>query len=356
MAPQLPRVYVLLLNWNGWRDTIECLESVFRMHHPDFRVIVCDNASSDGSVDAIVGWAKGEVPAASGSAALAPLTTPPVRKPIAVARIDRADAEDGRLPDVPLTLIETGANLGFAGGNNVGLAALRAAGATGLVWLLNNDMVVAPDALHHLTAALADDPGLGAVGATLLEYGEPDVVQAPAGGIVHRWQGMPRETSATGRRLADLGPDAPRIDFVSGGCLVTPIEVLERVGLLDDRYFMYAEDIDLSLRIRAAGWRIGWVREARVWHKDGRSSRPGSPFHDYQMVRSALLLVRSRFPRFLPLAMAYALYRCVLPKLFRGERSRLRAAWAAWRVHVTGRTTAADRFAPVPRNPVGEQA
>src|SRR5215216_1455804 len=92
----LPRVHILLLNFNGWRDTLECLESVLRLDYPDFRVIVCDNGSSDGSVDRITAWAEGSEPAPkSDIPSLARLVDPPIGKPVPYVSYTRAEAERG---------------------------------------------------------------------------------------------------------------------------------------------------------------------------------------------------------------------------------------------------------------------
>src|ERR1700694_2988487 len=113
---------VILLNWNGWKDTIECLESVFRLNSPDFRVVVCDNASADGSLEKIKQWARGELPAESANPLLSHLTLPPFPKPILYCELTREEAESGTAThSCPLTLIQNGANVGFAAGNNVGL-------------------------------------------------------------------------------------------------------------------------------------------------------------------------------------------------------------------------------------------
>jgi GT2 family glycosyltransferase len=109
-----PRVYVILLNWNGWQDTIECLESVFRLSYPRFTVIVCDNASSDGSMEKIQGWAGGFFAASCDSPDLARLTVPSIPKPLGFDYIfSSGEAATSLSPGSRLLLIQTGANLGL---------------------------------------------------------------------------------------------------------------------------------------------------------------------------------------------------------------------------------------------------
>lgn len=179
----LPSVAVLLLNWNGYRDTIECLESLFRLDYPKDRltVVLCDNASTDGSPDKVRRWAAGDRPPITDiPEALRPLYASPLTEPIEVAEYSREDAESGgseRDRKTRLVIVHTGANLGFAGGNNVGLRYLHARRDHDLVWVLNNDIDVAPDSLRRLVDGLRADPSLGAVAATLYDYREPDKIQ-----------------------------------------------------------------------------------------------------------------------------------------------------------------------------------
>ena len=138
-------VYVILLNWNGWKDTIHCLESLFRSDYSDYRVIVCDNASTDGSMEKIKAWAEGKVmPDEELNDQLKPLVFPPVAKPIAYVEYNRAEAEaggNGSEKNTPLVLIQNGSNDGFSAGNNVGIRYALKKNAD-YIWLLNNDTVV----------------------------------------------------------------------------------------------------------------------------------------------------------------------------------------------------------------------
>ena len=153
---------VILLNWNGWKDTLECLESVFRLDGKDFRVIVCDNASTDGSLEKIKQWARGELAAECANPQLSGLTSPPVAKPIQYLEMTReqAEARTGGW-EAPLTLIQTGGNLGFAGGNNVGLRLALGDPDCQYFWLLNNDTVVKPTALSAMVRLMQQMPEIG---------------------------------------------------------------------------------------------------------------------------------------------------------------------------------------------------
>jgi len=325
---QTPRVHALVLNYNGWRDTVECLESLFRSAYPALQVIVCDNASTDGSLEQIRGWAQGTVLAPPAStAALRHLSEPPVPKPIAFTELSRAEAEQGvaRGRDAPLIIVRTEANLGFAGGNNVALRYLLALGAAGHVWLVNNDTVVAPDALDHLMATAAGTPDAGAIGATVLQYRHPELIDVIAGGRTSPWRGaMPHVLGAGTRHTAlPVRPAVP--DFISGACLLTRIATVAKVGLLDERYFLYAEDVDWGLRMQRAGLALAHSRDALLWHKGGGTAGHSSPFFDYHTIKSHLHLMRKLFPRHQSAAALYFLGRCVAPKVVRRQWRRLDA-------------------------------
>lgn len=306
------RVQILLLNWNGWRDTIDCLRSVYELAYPNFGLVVCDNGSGDGSLDRIREWAEH-----------------PSRHPRigTVVQIDRQGAETGS-PTADLVLIQTGDNLGFAGGNNVGLRYLLRRDECEYIWLLNNDTVVAPDTLDVLVAHADRDPVMGAVGGTLLMQ-QPDVVQ-DAGGLSSSWHGMSRAIGA-GQRARDLPAEPARLDYVSGGCLLVRVAAVRQIGLLDERFFMYSEDADWGIRLRRAGFRLAVSLQARVWHKGGGSVKYHTPRHDYYVTRSALLFMHKHYPRRLPIAFIYSLYRCLLPKIVRLQWRRFLAVLHAYR-------------------------
>jgi GT2 family glycosyltransferase len=326
----LPRVHVLLVNYNGWRDTLECLESVYRLDYPDVRVIVCDNGSSDCSVERIQAWAEGTEPttvAHVGARDALHLTS--VRKPIRYALGNRAQAEDGRLAnaDAQLVLVRLGENLGFTGGNNVGLRYLQTRGENGgLVWILNNDTVVEPSCLREMVARLTENPKLGAMGATVFWYDRPDSIQVAGGGRLSRWSGFTK----VARVQANERSRPPRFDFISGACMLIRLDVVRRVGLLDERYFMYSEEVDWCLRMRQVGMHLGYAPRARVWHKGEGSMQRPSERRDYHTVRSALLLIHKFEPGRLPVAVAWSISRCLIPKLVRRQWWRARPVMTAY--------------------------
>ena len=335
---QAPRVYVVVVNWRGAFDTMECLESVFRMNYPNLRVVVCDNDSGDGSLQRIRDWALGRLvvrtpdpadPAADGF--------PPVSKPIAVACYDRAEAERGGSAadgDPHLVLIQTGANLGFAGGNNVALRYAMARGDAAYIWLLNNDAVVAADALLAMVSLAEEDDRLGMVGSTLLFYDHPRQVQAFAGGRLHRWSGttrlLGRDTDLEGNLRTSSPGRIPRLDYITGASLLIRGETARQIGEMDESYFLYCEEVDWCLRAVRHGFALGHSADSLVWHKEGRSTGTVAPLREYYSVRSALRLTRKFFPLLVPAALVCSVFRSFLPKLVRLQPERFRPVLRAY--------------------------
>ncbi|QWV95062.1 glycosyltransferase family 2 protein [Geomonas oryzisoli] len=289
-------VYVVLVNYNGWRDTVECLGSLFRSDYSGFRVVVCDNGSQDGSLDHIEAWARdADCLGAAGTSRL--------------VRYRRGEAESGGQRDerAPLVLVDCGGNLGFAGGNNVGLRYALSRGDLDYAWLLNNDTVVAPDAMRRMVSRLEEHGGSGLCGSTLLHYGERDRVQALGGGWYCKWLGLAWHLGRLGRWPAHADRDRVerRMSYPVGASLMASRDFIETVGLLCEDYFLFFEELDWVLRANGR-FPLSWAPESLVYHKVGASvgtsSNPArkSAACDYWNVRNRIFFTRRFFPWALP--------------------------------------------------------
>lgn len=335
-----PKVWIVLVNWNGWRDSVECLESVFRQHHGNFGVIVCDNGSTDGSVEQLRAWAAGERPPAPAEGALAALSTPPLAKPLPHEIVPQpAGYRIG--PDTPrLLIVPTGGNLGFAGGNNVGIRLALADPACAYVWLLNNDTVVEPDTLQRMQAT-ATRAAAGITGSLLCFYHEPDRIQALGGGTFSRYRVYGTLLGRGLRRSALKGSEAAAagaaMDWVSGASMLVSRRFLEEVGELEERYFLYFEEIDWAWRARGR-FPFALAQDAVVYHKAGASTgeRSDSAFSIYTMHRSRYKLYRKFQPALLPACYLRA-GKELLQALLRGRRTRAGAILRASRDEILGR-------------------
>ncbi|WP_254150878.1 glycosyltransferase family 2 protein [Candidatus Chloroploca mongolica] len=245
-----PRVALLVLCYNGIEDTLACLESLQQLTYPceRYTIVVLDNASQDGTPE----------------------------------RVQAA------FPDV--TVIENGANLGFAAGNNVGLRYALDHGYD-YALLLNNDTEVAPDFLSILVAAAEASPRAGVVGPTIYYHVDPDLIWSAGGWI--DWQRGIGLMDGTGQRDTGQYPGLRPVDFVTGCALLVKRRVLEQAGLLDERFFMYYEETEWSVRVARAGYGILHVPAAQVWHKIPLDARFDQEYLAYYMTRNRLLFLQA---------------------------------------------------------------
>ena len=238
-----PLVYVLTLNWNRREDTLACLTSLSKLNYLNLRMLVVDNGSEDGTPQAVA----------------------------------------ARFPNVEVIINPS--NLGFAAGCNVGLRLALEQGAD-YVFLLNNDTLVDPDALHHLMALTA--PNIGMVAPIIYYAAEPARIWS-VGGMRHP---LTIEKRGDKRGEWDKGQWEKPLerDYLVGCALLLSRHFLTRVGLFDERFFMYYEDSDLSFRARQAGFKLLLCPQARIWHKVAASSGGSdSPNERYWMARSSVL-------------------------------------------------------------------
>jgi len=331
------RVFVVILNWNGWRDTVECLESVWRSRGVGFDVVVCDNASTDGSVAHIVDWAAGRERVAPDAVPpeLACHVSPPCAKPIACRVTDEAGAaapapgaEAPSAAAPSLTVIRNRANLGFAGGMNVGLRFALKHAQCEAVWLLNNDTVVAADALGTLLAKVAADARIGICGSTVLYYRAPRTIQAQGGAALDRWFGVTRHLGDGQPFSPDAGaaPAEGAMDYVLGASMLVTRAFLEAIGLMAEDYFLYYEELDWAMRARGR-FTLGYAPASLVWHKEGASiGSSGAPerrsaMSDYYGARSRLVFMRRFFPWRMPAVYA-GMVVSMLKRIGRGQPER----------------------------------
>lgn len=248
------RLAVVLVNWNGWHDTVACLDSLLPTLPPDARVLVCDNASADQSLSHLKQWAEGKLGAQG------------------FAVHDRARAESGPHPQDPqLVLIDTGGNLGFAGGNNVGI---RYALANGFdrVWLLNNDTVVDEHTASELQARMDADPDIGMCGSTMFYFDQPKVLQCLSGSAFdfRNAVGHPIGFGDAFDPAMPIDIVEARLDHISGASMMVSRAFLQQVGLMNEDYFLYFEEIDWAVRAQGR-FKLGWAPRSFVWHKEGGS-------------------------------------------------------------------------------------
>lgn len=296
------KVYIIILNYNGWRDSIECLESIFKLNYENYQVIVVDNASTDGSAEKIKSWAAGDLEVKADNA-LKYLSFPPVPKPISYTEYDTIPAAS--TPDKSkLILIHAGSNGGFAAGNNVGVKYALQKNDFDHLWLLNNDTVVEKDSLKELvvTAEKEENKNSGIIGSRLLYYYRPNILQG-IGGKYNKWLG-------SSVHLGENTPDNSfnynldiKLDYIIGASMFVRKIFIRDVGLLNEKYFLYFEEIDWAVRAKKHGYSLKICTKSKIYHKEGATIGGSnlnlnnkSLFSDLSYLRSKLLFTRQHYP------------------------------------------------------------
>lgn len=254
------KVYVIILNWNRKKDTLECIKSVSKLLTSKFQlqILVVDNFSSDGSVEAI------------------------------------------RALEFPnLEIIVNKKNLGFAEGNNVGIRYALSIKAD-YVLILNNDTIIDKNLLVHLVKVIKKDKRVAALSPKIYfaggyEYHKDRYHLKDLGRVI--WSAGGRidwdNVYCSNRGVDEVDKkqynQIEEVDFATGSCIFLRSEALRQIGLFDWRYFMYLEDVDLCMRLKKKGWKILYVPKAFLWHKVAQSSKIGGELNDYFITRNRLL-------------------------------------------------------------------
>lgn len=300
MAEQLKSsgtVCALVLNWNQPTLTLECLESLL----PDIlagklRLVVCDNHSADESVEQISQWMEDNIRA--------------------LVLSEKESKNFALSDDIQGVLICSEHNYGYAGGNNIGLNFLAAQKAVcDYVWLLNNDTRVGSNALDKMLAFAEQFPQKALIGPTVVEASDPDTVQY-AGGAGYNPLLSIISNPYKGRSVEQLMSEQaePDLAYVSGSAMFCRFEVLKQVGYLDERFFLYFEELDLTQRVKKLGYHLGWCKDSIVSHHRGMSTgghshnkSKGSWMSHYHENLSCLWLTLKHYPFYLPIVMPFRL-------------------------------------------------
>jgi GT2 family glycosyltransferase/ubiquinone/menaquinone biosynthesis C-methylase UbiE len=244
-----PKVSIIILNWNGLKDTIECLESLKKITYPNYEVIVVDNSSEGNDVE-VLGQRFGDY----------------------------------------IHIIVNDKNYGFAEGNNTGMRYVLNNSNPDYFLLLNNDTIVDPEFLTELVKVAESKPSSGVIGPKTYLYDDPNRFWL-VWFEVDMHKGRPFHV---GSREIDRGQyeNTKNVDYVAGSCLLIKLSVVRNVGLFDKSYFCYWDEADYCLRVRKGGYKIVYVPKAKIWHKVSRSAKRIGGFSEYYNTRNRFLFMK----------------------------------------------------------------
>lgn len=267
------KIYIIILNYNGWKDTIECLESVLKLDYSNYQIVVCDNNSTDASFEKMIEWAQGK--RCIEKTLYKNIVYPLERKPISYAILNKN--LEKRIEKV--LFLQTGKNLGFAGGNNKGVHYALKQNDFSYIWFLNNDTIVQKDSLCILEKYINKNPKLGICGSKLLYYDNPQNIQGLAGYY--------NPILGIGRHICKEY-ELNNMSYVIGASMLVKKAFIEKIGLMNEFYFLYYEELDWAKRAEKI-FDIGTCLDSIVYHKEGSSIGSRSSFSEYYLLRNKLV-------------------------------------------------------------------
>ena len=288
-----PKVSIIILNWNGWKDTIECLESLYQINYPNYNVIVVDNGSEDDSIEKIKEYTNKKIEKKFFD-----------KKNKAIAIIEYNEKELGTkkslLTNKNLILIKNPKNYGFVRGNNIAMEFALNNLQPGYVLLLNNDTVVEKKFLDELVVVAENKNNVGFVGPKIYfynyknkNYSINDNIIQHAGATQNLWNFKPKHI---GYGKKDIGQynEIKKVDYIHGSCILAKTQTILEVGLLDEDYVSYREENDWCMRGHKKGWKSFYTYKSVIWHKGGGSTNKKNiqPLVLYYMTRNRFLFIK----------------------------------------------------------------
>jgi len=304
------KTYVFILNWNSWQDTIECIESTLKSDYKNYQIVIIDNDSEDNSIEYIIKYLDREI---------LPLTSEKHKDkvfPIFTEKIphiiySEEEALKGgiiekeksiKLPEnikYPVIIIKNKGNYGFAKGNNTALRFALRRQDFDYVWLLNNDTVIEKNTFSNLIKIAEKNNKIGFVGSVIRYYDNPDLIQTIGGGKFYPILGlgklyMKNQYISILEKL-DSEEVNRSIDYIMGASLLIRKETIEDIGIFDEDYFLYTEELDLITRGKKKGWKLAAALDSFVYHKESASTKDKKWLYYYLINKSNMIYLKKHY-------------------------------------------------------------
>lgn len=291
--------YVVIVNYNGWKDTVECLESLLKSDYEAFKVIVCDNSPSNTSLESMKKWANGEfVTSCSSNIKIRSLVYPLLRKPILFDEFNINESIHLSNSDNRLIFVKLKDNKGFAEGMNWGIRLALKDPKCQYIWCLNNDTVVGSSVMKGMISILSEHMDCGICSSYTRSYQNPDKYDDGKQRIYfNKWLG-------NNVHYTENKKDKPVLFNYDGASFMIRRDFVENVGLMEERYFLYYEEPDWTIRGAKRGYKVIFYPEGIVYHKGGQSTggqkESASYLADYYLIRGRILITKKFYPYCLP--------------------------------------------------------
>jgi len=293
-----PNVAFIVLNWNGWKDTLECLKSINDLNYPNYHLVLVDNASQDDSISRIRNYCKGTAPDEKFNREHEKKLEKNGKRNVLeidfnnlnTIKIDpRNYLNSNKLEN--LIMIKNDENYGFTGGNNIALNFARKKLKPAFYLLLNNDTVVEPEFLKNMVDSFYKYENVGFVGPKIY-YHNPDEVSnllSFVGGTINLNTSEPNPIGTDENDNGQYDHNGV-VDYVEGSCMLVSYELGEAVGFFNQDYFTYWEEIDWCIRGKKAGFKTIYTYKAKIWHKCYGSDVGALSI--YYMIRNRFLFMK----------------------------------------------------------------
>jgi hypothetical protein len=305
-----PKISIIILNWNQWKVTLECLESLHQIIYPNYDIILIDNGSEDGSVEKIKSCVESKILIKDGSSECSPIC---VYTKILEYTKEEAEAERGSdneivntSPDRKFIIIKNEKNYGYVEGNNIGIKYVMKSSNPDYILILNNDTIVDENFLGQLINVAESDDKIGIVGPKIYYYNTKRIWST--GDMKH-----------SGKIDDGKFDKIIEVKWVNGCASLIKRSVIENVGLLDKDYSIYSEDVDYCTRVIKAGYKLYCAPLSIIWHKESYTKiKPQKVYYDSR--NNILLKVKNSkglglFNSMVKyLIISYPLYICQNPK------------------------------------------
>ena len=243
------KIYIIILNWNGYKDTIECIDSIKKINNANFKIVLIDNGSKNNEGEKI----KNLYP--------------------------------------KIKVIQNTKNDGFCRGNNIGIYYSLKQNDCGYIMILNNDTVVEKNFLIKLKKYLDNNPN-SVVGPKILNYNK-NTIQTMGGKILIGGAYHIGKNKKSNKYLKPISPD-----YISGTCFMVKKEIFKKIGGFDEDYFAYLEDLDWSIRAKQRGYNLKIIPESKIWHKHSVSTREGNgwgSFKFYLLAKNSIYFANKNY-------------------------------------------------------------